>query len=101
MGSLAGIDTVLGDRVNYAPSNPRHRGSNGLIRVFSLAAVLFAFWLLLSGHFTPFLMISGAVAALFDRVGSARCCGYADDEGHPIELVHRGLLIGPGWSRRP
>ncbi len=65
-----------------------------MIRVFSLAAVLFAFWLLLSGHFTPFLMISGAVAALFiGWLGTV--LGYADDEGHPIELVHRGLLYWP------
>ena len=35
--------------------------TQGVIRVLSLAAVLFVFWLLLSGHFTPFLVISGAV----------------------------------------
>ena len=69
-------------------------GSQGLIRILSLAAVLFAFWLLLSGHFTPFLVISGAVSALFIAwLGSV--LGYADEEGIPIELVPRGLLYWP------
>ena len=29
------------------------------MRAISLAAVLFVFWLLLSGHFTAFLVVSG------------------------------------------
>jgi multicomponent Na+:H+ antiporter subunit E len=69
-------------------------GSQGLIRILSLAAVLFVFWLLLSGHFTPFLVISGAVSALFIAwLGSV--LGYADEEGIPIELVPRGFLYWP------
>ncbi len=65
-----------------------------MIRVFSLAAVLFVFWLLLSGHFTPFLMISGAVCALL-IAWLGVVLGYADEEGHPIELVPRGLIYWP------
>jgi multicomponent Na+:H+ antiporter subunit E len=65
-----------------------------LIRVISLTAVLFVFWLLLSGHFTPFLVISGAVSALLIAwLGTV--LGYADEEGIPIELVPRGLLYWP------
>ncbi len=65
-----------------------------MIRVLSLAAVLFVFWLLLSGHYTPFLVVSGAIASLFiGWLGSV--LGYADEEGHPIELVLRGLLYWP------
>ncbi len=65
-----------------------------MIRVLSLAAVLFVFWLLLSGHFTPFLVISGAVCALLVAwLGTV--LGYADEEGIPLELVPRGLLYWP------
>ena len=65
-----------------------------MIRVLSLTAVLFVFWLLLSGHFTPFLVISGAVSALLIAwLGTV--LGYADAEGIPIELVPRGLLYWP------
>ena len=65
-----------------------------MIRVLSLAAVLFVFWLLLSGHFTPFLVISGAVSALL-IAWLGVVLGYADEEGHAIELVPRGLLYWP------
>ncbi len=65
-----------------------------MIRVLSLAAVLFVFWLLLSGHFTPFLVISGAVCALLIAWLGA-VFGTADEEGLPIELVPRGLLYWP------
>ena len=65
-----------------------------MIRILSLAAVLFVFWLLLSGHFTPFLVISGAVCALLIAwLGSV--LGYGDEEGIPIELVPRGVFYWP------
>ncbi|MEX0853405.1 MAG: Na+/H+ antiporter subunit E [Bauldia sp.] len=64
------------------------------MRVLSLALVLFVFWLLLSGHFTPFLVISGAVAAILTAALGLRL-GYSDEEGHPIELLPRGLLYWP------
>ena len=65
-----------------------------MIRVLSLAAVLFVFWLLLSGHYTPFFVISGAVASLL-IAWLGVVLGYADEEGLPIELVPRGLLYWP------
>ena len=63
------------------------------MRVAALAAALFAFWLLLSGIYTPFLVLTGfaasvAVAAL------ARRMEVADREGHPI---HLGLGAAAYW----
>ena len=55
------------------------------MRVVALGATLFAFWLLLSGIYTPFLVLAGlgasmAVAALARRMGAI------DGEGYPIQL---------------
>ena len=70
----------------------------------ALAASLFAFWLLLSGIYTPFLVLSGlgasiAVAALAQRME------VADREGHPIHLALAALRYWPckemvksGWQ---
>ncbi len=60
----------------------------------ALAASLFAFWLLLSGIYTPFLVLSGlgasiAVAALAQRME------VADREGHPIHLALAALRYWP------
>ncbi len=65
-----------------------------MFRVLSLAAALFVFWLLLSGHYTPFFVISGAVCALL-IAWLGVVLGYADEEGVPIELLPRGLLYWP------
>ena len=64
------------------------------MRVLSLAAVLFVFWLLLSGHYTPFLVAAGALTALA-VAAFGRLLGYADREGHPIELTLAGLAYWP------
>jgi multicomponent Na+:H+ antiporter subunit E len=72
----------------------------------ALAASLFAFWLLLSGIYTPFLVLSGlgasiAVAALAQRME------VADREGHPIHLAAAALgywpwllkeIVKSGWQ---
>ena len=68
------------------------------LRVFSLAAVLFAFWLLLSGHFTPFLVGAGLVTAVC-VAGLGLAIGAADNEGHPIQLLPRGLLYWPWLAK--
>jgi multicomponent Na+:H+ antiporter subunit E len=56
------------------------------------AAILFvlfyAFWILMSGFFTPFLLGAGAAAAAA-VVWFARRMDVADREGHPVHL---------GWS---
>ena len=64
----------------------------------SLTACLFAFWLLLSGHFEPLLIAAGigsAVAvALF-----ARRMKVLDGEGHPIHLSLRALGYCPWLAK--
>ena len=62
--------------------------------VVSLAVLLFAFWLFLSGHYTPFLVVSGAVTSAA-VAWIAWMIGFTDEEGHPIEMLPRGLLYWP------
>lgn len=64
------------------------------MRVGSLALVLFVFWLLLSGHTDPFLVTAGAVTSIL-IAWLGRSLDYADQEGHPIELLPRALLYWP------
>lgn len=64
------------------------------MRVASLAIALYAFWLLLSGHYSPFLLGAGAVAAVVIAF-AGRSFGYADKEGHPVELILAGLRYWP------
>ncbi|MBN9020642.1 MAG: Na+/H+ antiporter subunit E, partial [Rhizobiales bacterium] len=64
------------------------------MRVASLAIALYAFWLLLSGHYSPFLLGAGAVAAVAIAF-AGRSFGYADKEGHPVELILAGLRYWP------
>lgn len=64
------------------------------MRIAALVVALFAFWLLLSGMYTPFLVLAGlgcsiAVAAFAGRMGAA------DPEGHPVHLTYRALLYWP------
>jgi multicomponent Na+:H+ antiporter subunit E len=64
------------------------------MRVAALVATLFVFWLLLSGIYTPFLVLSGlaasiAVAALAWRME------VADREGHPIHLTLGAIAYWP------
>ncbi|MGQ0525472.1 MAG: Na+/H+ antiporter subunit E [Betaproteobacteria bacterium] len=68
------------------------------MRVTALGATLFAFWLLLSGLYTPFLVLAGlgtslAVAALAWRMGAA------DSEGYPVELTLAAVTYWP-WLVR-
>ena len=64
------------------------------MRLVALVIALFAFWLLLSGMYTPFLVFSGlgcaiVVAALAWRMGAA------DPEGHPIHLTPAAITYWP------
>lgn len=52
------------------------------------AVVLYAFWLLLSGIYTPFLLTMGALVSVA-VVGLAHRMNVVDREGHPYHL---------GWS---
>lgn len=60
----------------------------------ALAASLFAFWLLLSGIYTPFLVGSGLVASVAVAALASRM-ELADREGHPIHLALAGLAYWP------
>jgi multicomponent Na+:H+ antiporter subunit E len=76
------------------------------MRYVSLATFLFAFWLALSGHYTPVLIAAGAVSALACVLVAIRA-RVADAEGHPIELFRGAVTYFPwlireiaksGWS---
>jgi multicomponent Na+:H+ antiporter subunit E len=69
------------------------------MRAISLAGALFVFWLLLSGHYTAFLIGSGAVAAAIIAWLGLRL-DYADEEGHPIDLLPRAVLFYWPWLIR-
>ncbi len=64
------------------------------MRYVSLAGFLFAFWLALSGHYTPMLVTVGAVCAVLCLLAAVRMRA-ADAEGHPIELFRRAVTYIP------
>jgi multicomponent Na+:H+ antiporter subunit E len=58
------------------------------MRYVSLGALLFAFWLILSGHYTPLLVGVGAVCSLLCVLVAVRM-KVVDTEGHPAQLFGR------------
>ena len=66
------------------------------MRLVSTFLFLFAFWLLLSGFFTAFLLLAGVGTALA-VVLFARRMDVVDHEGHPVHLAPRALLIYWPW----
>lgn len=64
------------------------------MRIVSLAGFLFAFWLLLSGHYSPVLIAVGAGSAIL-CVLAAKQMRVADAEGHPIHLFLGALTYFP------
>jgi multicomponent Na+:H+ antiporter subunit E len=68
------------------------------MRLISLALALFLFWLALSGHYTPMLVVAGAVCAGVCVLAAVRM-GIADPEGHPIHLLGRFVTYFP-WILR-
>jgi multicomponent Na+:H+ antiporter subunit E len=68
------------------------------MRLISLALALFLFWLALSGHYTPALVTTGAVAAILCVLAAIRM-GIADREGHPVHLAGRFVTYFP-WIVR-
>jgi multicomponent Na+:H+ antiporter subunit E len=67
-----------------------------VFRYLSAAVVLYAFWLLLSGHFSAFLLLAGAGCAVAVVI-VARRMDVVDHEGHPIHLGLRALLSYWPW----
>lgn len=64
------------------------------MRIIALIATLFVFWLLLSGMYTPFLVLAGLGSAIFCAVLGKRM-GVADSEGHPIDLTLGAITYWP------
>lgn len=67
-----------------------------VIRMVSFLLALYAFWLLLSGMFTPFLLLSGIGSAIAILLISRRM-DVVDHEGHPIQLGWRPFLSYWPW----
>ena len=78
-----------------------------MLRSISAAVVLFVFWLLLSGHYTAFLVTAGAVSAVA-VVLFCRRMDVIDHEGHPIQFGWGALnsywpwllkeIVKSGWD---
>ena len=71
---------------------------DSVIYSISLGCVLFAFWLLLSGYFEPFLIAMGLASAIAVTL-FARRMRVADREGHPIYLILPALLYWPWLAK--
>lgn len=67
-----------------------------MLHALSAFAALYAFWLLLSGYFTSFLMIAGGASALA-VVLFARRMAVVDREGHPAHLGIPALISYWPW----
>jgi multicomponent Na+:H+ antiporter subunit E len=68
------------------------------MRQFGLAGFMFAFWLVLSGHYTPMLVAAGAASAVLCVLAMIRG-RVADAEGSPIELLWGAVTYYP-WLIR-
>jgi multicomponent Na+:H+ antiporter subunit E len=64
------------------------------MRFLSLVAILFVFWLVLSGHYTPMLVVAGLVCSLLCAMAASRMRAL-DAEGHPIELFRGAMTYFP------
>ena len=70
-----------------------------MVHAISLALVLFALWLLLSGHYVPLVLGLGALSVLL-VVTIALRMDVVDRERYPIHLSPKALLYWPwlGWE---
>lgn len=64
------------------------------MRQVSLGASLFAFWLVLSGHYTPMLIAAGFICSVGCVLAAIRMHSV-DQEGHPIELFKGAITYFP------
>ncbi len=64
------------------------------MRLLTIILVMFVYWLLLSGHSSTWLVVSGVFCAILVLLAGLRL-GYADEEGHPIWHIARGLIYWP------
>ena len=70
-----------------------------MIHALSLGTVLVGLWLLLSGHYTFFLLTLGVASTVLVLVIALRM-DVVDQEGHPVHLTFTALLYWPwlGWQ---
>ncbi|MGE0746676.1 MAG: Na+/H+ antiporter subunit E [Rhodospirillales bacterium] len=83
-----------GARAPDLVADPIPRSSGGWLQAASATVILFIFWLLLSGHYIPFLIGAGLLSSVL-VVLACRRMGVMDDEGHPIHLTTRALTYWP------
>jgi len=60
----------------------------------SFGLVLYAFWIVLSGHYTVLTVTAGFFSVL-GTMALARRMDLIDEEGHPIHLLFRALVYWP------
>jgi len=65
-----------------------------MVRTISLGCVLYVFWLLLSGHYKPLLIVLGIMSCI-GIVVLAHRMAVVDEEGHPIQFVLPALTYWP------
>lgn len=65
-----------------------------MLRAFGLGVILFGFWLLLSGHYTPLLLSFGVGSTVLVVYLSARM-DVVDHEGVPLQVFGRIWLYFP------
>ena len=65
-----------------------------MLRAFGLGTVLFAFWLALSGHYTPLILTFGVLSCLLVVYISLRM-DVVDHEGVPYHMAGRLLAYVP------
>lgn len=65
-----------------------------MLRSLGLGAILYGFWLLLSGHYTPLLLSLGAASCAL-VVYLARRMDVVDEEGLPLQIGLRFMLYLP------
>ncbi|MFN0262837.1 Na+/H+ antiporter subunit E [Tepidamorphus sp. 3E244] len=60
----------------------------------ALFAVLYGYWLLLSGHYTLWLNVSGAILVALTVLWAFRI-GVVDREGVPVHMLGRAVIYWP------
>lgn len=65
-----------------------------MLRSLGLGAILYAFWLLLSGHYNPLLLTLGALSCAL-VVFFARRMDVVDEEGLPLHVGFRFMVYLP------
>lgn len=70
------------------------RGQTFVFHATSLSIILASLWILMSGHFEPFLLSMGAASVLLTVWVSARL-GILDREAVPVHLLPRAILYWP------